>query len=75
MDPRNTLDGMGYDTSAFSQQPPQMFGGYNPDGSPMPPVLPPGNYFSDGLDMYDENDPKRRRIARVRFLNKRDTSY
>jgi hypothetical protein len=66
MDPRNTLDGLGYDMS-FSTQPPQIFGGYNPDGSPMAPVIPPGSsYFSDGLDLgLDDNDPKRRRIARA----------
>ncbi|KAI9871161.1 MAG: hypothetical protein M1823_008529, partial [Watsoniomyces obsoletus] len=66
MDPRNNLDGLGYDMSAFSsQQTPQIFGPYNQDGSPMPPVLPPANYFSDGLDVgLDDNDPKRRRIAR-----------
>lgn len=68
MDPRNSLSGLGYDMNAFSQQPPQIFGAYNADGSPMPPVLPPGNYFDDGLDLgLDDNDPKRRRIARVWF--------
>ncbi len=67
MDPRNRLNSMGYDMNAFAQQPPQIFGAYNADGSPMPPVLPAGNYFDDGLDLGldDDNDPKRRRIARV----------
>ena len=67
MDPRNHLSGLGYDMNAFAQQPPQIFGAYNPDGTPMPPVLPAGNYFDDELDLglEDENDPKRRRIARV----------
>ena len=58
---------MTYDMSQFvSQQPPQIFGAYHPDGSPIPPSLPPGNYFGDLNDgSFDENDPKRRRIARV----------
>jgi hypothetical protein len=73
MDPRRSLDGLGYDVNAFAaQQPPQIFGGYHPDGSPMPPVLPPGNYFSDGLDLgLDDNEAKRRRIARVCLKSQR----
>ena len=60
---------MGYDMSQFApQQPPQIFGAYNPDGTSIPATLPPGSYFGDSNDgAVDENDPKRRRIARVRF--------
>lgn len=57
---------MAYDMSSFvSQQPPQIFGAYNSDGTPIPPNLPPGAYFGDYDGGLDENDPKRRRIARV----------
>ncbi len=68
MDPRGSIDSMGYDISQFMpQQPHQIFGAYNPDGTPIPPTLPPGAYFGDLTDGgLDENDPKRRRIARVR---------
>ncbi|KAJ9634296.1 hypothetical protein H2204_006373 [Knufia peltigerae] len=67
MDHRPSLDGLGYDMSHFMpQHPPQIFGAYNPDGTPIPPTLPPGPYFGDLNDgMVDENDPKRRRIARA----------
>ena len=65
MDPRNSIDGLGYDISAFSsQQPPQIFGSYASDGSPIPAMMSQGNYYED-LDGLAENDPKRRRIARV----------
>lgn len=63
---RGSIDAMGYDINQFvSQQPPQIFGAYHPDGSPIPATLPPGNYFGDLNDGLDDNDPKRRRIARV----------
>ncbi|KAK5554655.1 hypothetical protein LTR46_007381 [Exophiala xenobiotica] len=67
MDPRASVDSMGYDMSQFmTQQPHQIFGAYNPDGTPIPATLPPGAYFGDLTDGgYDENDPKRRRIARA----------
>ncbi|EXJ72140.1 uncharacterized protein A1O5_04644 [Cladophialophora psammophila CBS 110553] len=67
MDPRGSIDGLGYDMSQFvSPQPPQIFGAYNADGTPIPPILPPGAYFGDFNDGgADENDPKRRRIARA----------
>jgi hypothetical protein len=59
---------MAYDMSSYvPQQPPQIFGAYNPDGTPIPPTLPPGAYFGDYDGGLDENDPKRRRIARVCF--------
>jgi hypothetical protein len=60
-------DGYGFDLSSnYISQPPQIFGAYNPDGSPVPPVLS-GSIFGDGNEQgsVDENDPKRRRIARV----------
>jgi hypothetical protein len=67
MDPRGSIDGLSFDMSSFvAQQPPQIFGAYNPDGTPIAPSLPPGAYFGDYADGgLDENDPKRRRIARV----------
>ena len=68
MDPQGHANGLNYDLSSFtmSQQPPQIFGAYNSDGSPVPPTLPPGSIFGDNdAGSYDENDPKRRRIARV----------
>jgi hypothetical protein len=69
MDQRGSIDSLGFDMSQFvSHQTPQMFGAYNPDGTPIPTSLPSGNYMSDYNDgLGDENDPKRRRIARVRF--------
>lgn len=59
------MDGMGYDMNAYAaQQPPQIFGAYGHDGSPMSGMPYQGAYFGDGLDV-DDSDPKRRRIARV----------
>jgi hypothetical protein len=60
-------DGYGFEMpSNFMSQPPQIFGAYNSDGSPVPPVLS-GSIFGDNNEQgsVDENDPKRRRIARV----------
>ena len=60
-------DGYGFEgPSNFLSQPPQIFGAYNADGSPAQPVLS-GPIFGDSNDQgsVDENDPKRRRIARV----------
>lgn len=66
MDHRGSIESLGYDMSQFVTQPPQIFGGYNADGTPIPATLPPGSYFGDYNDGgLDENDPKRRRIARV----------
>ena len=54
------------------EQPPQIFGGFSTDGSPHPPHLS-GPIFGDDSGMllsdegFDHNDPKRRRIARVRY--------
>lgn len=71
MDHHASIDSLGYDISQFMpQQPPQIFGGYNSDGTPLPATLPPGAYFGDLNDgSIDENDPKRRRIARVRLYH------
>ena len=60
-------DSYGFDMSSnYMSQPPQIFGAYNPDGSPVPPVLS-GSIFGDSNEQgsVDDNDPKRRRIARV----------
>jgi len=66
----NHQDGFNYDLSQFpdstSSEPPQIFSAYDLNGQPLAPSLPPGNYYSDLGDGIDENDPKRRRIARVR---------
>jgi hypothetical protein len=57
---------MVFDMPGIVNKPPQIFGGFNPDGSPALPVLP-GPIFQDHGDVgsADDNDPKRRRIARV----------
>ncbi|KIV91403.1 hypothetical protein PV10_05946 [Exophiala mesophila] len=66
MDHRGSLDTMGFDMSQYiSQQPPQIFGAYNADGSPIPATLPAGHYFGDLDGGFDDSDPKRRRIARA----------
>lgn len=51
-------------------QPPQIFGNYNADGSPIPPNLTAPLFSDDDLllDARDDDNPgdaKRRRIARV----------
>ncbi|KAH0562606.1 hypothetical protein GP486_002712 [Trichoglossum hirsutum] len=55
-------------TPPLMNPPPQIFGGYNSDGSPIPATLP-GPIFSHGhISMGSDdghNDPKRRRIARA----------
>lgn len=65
----NNPDGFNYDLNQFpdstASEPPQVFGAYDVNGQPIAPSLPPGNYFGDLGDGIDENDPKRRRIARV----------
>lgn len=61
-------DGMGFDMPMLMNQQPQFFGAYGQDGSPVPSVLP-GQTFQDEPSMGvgdDQNDAKRRRIARVR---------
>lgn len=63
----NGSDAYGFDMpSNLMSQPPQIFGAYNPDGSPAQAALS-GSIFGDNeAGSMDENDPKRRRIARVR---------
>lgn len=64
-------DGMGFDMSSMPNQPPQIFGARNPDGSPIAPSLP-GPVFSDDLlsgNLDESNEAKRRRIARVRLAD------
>ncbi len=57
---------MGFDVPGIANQPPQIFGAFNTDGTPAAAVLP-GPVFQDHGDAgsADDNDPKRRRIARV----------
>ena len=65
--PGDSNDAYGFDMSSnFMSQPQQIFGACNPDGSPVQPVLS-GSIFGDSNEQgsMDENDPKRRRIARV----------
>lgn len=65
----NHPDGFNYDMNQFPDstpgETPKIFGAYDQNGQPIAPSLPPGNYFGDLGDAIDENDPKRRRIARV----------
>ena len=60
-------DGYNFDLPPhLMSQPPQIFGGYNADGSPVQPAMA-GSMFGDSQEQgsNDENDPKRRRIARA----------
>lgn len=57
----------GFEMPPMSNPPPQIFGARNADGSPVAPSLP-GPMFTDEQlsgNMDDNNDAKRRRIARV----------
>ncbi|QSS51197.1 fungal specific transcription factor domain-containing protein [Histoplasma capsulatum var. duboisii H88] len=60
-------DSMGFDMNMVVNQPPQIFGAYNPDGSPITPSLPGPVFPEDHLsgNMEESNDAKRRRIARA----------
>ncbi|TKA38030.1 hypothetical protein B0A49_13957, partial [Cryomyces minteri] len=63
----NTING--YAPPPLTNPPPQIFGSLSANGSPLQPSLP-ANMFADdpnasGGDEHDQNDPKRRRIARV----------
>ena len=51
--------------SNLMSQPTQIFGAYNPDGSPVQPNLSSSMFGDNEGGSVDENDPKRRRIARV----------
>lgn len=67
---RQNGDEFTFDLPHLINQPPQIFGNYGPDGSPIPSTLN-GALFGDQdlLSMDDVNDPKRRRIARVGRLD------
>lgn len=68
MDHQNSMDGFNYDMNQYQGTPPSdapIFGAYDLSGQQIPGSLPPGQYFGDLGDGIDENDPKRRRIARV----------
>lgn len=64
------IPGMG--PPPIMNQPPQIFGGYGPDGLPNAPQIPAdlaAHMFPDThLLMEDTNEAKRRRIARVRKI-------
>lgn len=69
MDPRSSFDGLGFDMPQFNpQQTQQIYGSYNMDSSQLTPNLSGGTAFGEANDAasVDDNDPKRRRIARVR---------
>lgn len=73
------MDGFQFDLNHFSdsnqaQDSPQIFGAFGLDGQSIAPPIHNGSFFgtnnggligSDAGDANDENDPKRRRIARV----------
>lgn len=61
-------EGLGFGMPMLMNQQPHLFGAYGQDGSPVQSVLPA---FQDEPSMStgeDQNDAKRRRIARVRIL-------
>jgi hypothetical protein len=66
MDPQSRNGSIAYDMSLYTSQGQQLQHGYSPDDSPIGHGLS-GFAFADGNDQgsVDENDPKRRRIARV----------
>jgi hypothetical protein len=66
MDTHSRNASISFGLPGIVNQPPQIFG-FNADGSPAAPTLP-GPIFQDHGDTgsADDNDPKRRRIARVR---------
>ena len=66
MDPQSRNGSIAYDMSHYASQSQQISNEYGSDGSPGAQGLP-GFMFADGNDQgsVDENDPKRRRIARV----------
>jgi len=68
----NHSDGFDHDLNQYpdatSGEALQTFAAYDLNGQSIAPPLPPGSYFGDLGDGIDENDPKRRRIARVRHV-------
>ncbi|KAK5083151.1 hypothetical protein LTR05_007034 [Lithohypha guttulata] len=63
------MDGFTYDMNNYPDATPgdsnPIFNAYDASGNIIPQVLPPGNYFDVNGDGLDDNDPKRRRIARA----------
>lgn len=62
------MDGFNYDMNQYQGTPPPdapIYGAFDLGAGQLPGTLPPGQYFGDVGDGIDENDPKRRRIARV----------
>lgn len=70
MDHRNGLESYDYDMNQFhdvhTSDTSHLFPAYGPDGLPIQHGFTTGPYFAGDLGDVDENDPKRRRIARVR---------
>ena len=68
MDHQNNLDGFQYDLNQY-QNPSSgdgaIFGNFDTGAQALPGSMAGNNYFGDLGDSVDENDPKRRRIARV----------
>lgn len=66
MFPQPSNGNFNFDVPEITHHAPQVFGAFNPDGSPMPAVLP-GQIFQENGEAgsLDELDAKRRRIARV----------
>ncbi|KAA8647265.1 transcription factor atrR [Aspergillus tanneri] len=60
-------DGMGFDIPLLMNQQPHLFGAYNPDCSPTTSTLPNPTFHDDSVmgAADDNNDAKRRRIARA----------
>lgn len=68
MDYQHPPDGFNYSASQFHDLPPgdgPVYAPYDLNAPPLAGDLPPGSYYGDYGDGTDENDPKRRRIARV----------
>ena len=63
----DTTDGMGFDMPMLMNQQPQFLGAYGQDNSPVPSVFPNATFQDDSAMGVgdDQNDAKRRRIARV----------
>lgn len=60
-------EGLGFDMPMLMNQQNQMFGSYGNEGSPMPSGLAGPSFQDDAMmgSTEDQNDAKRRRIARV----------
>lgn len=63
----DTTDGMGFDMPMLMNQQPQFLGAYGQDASPVPSVFQNATFQDDPATGTgeDQNDAKRRRIARV----------